>query len=142
MIAVDTNILIYAHRAESPMHVPTKAALDRLAAGGLPWGTVWQCVHEFAAIVTHPRIYRPPSTLDQCLEEIRNWRACPTFRCIAEGGAYWANLEKLLVEGRVKRPLVHDARIAAVCVEEGVREFWTVDRDFSRFPTLHVVNPL
>jgi predicted nucleic acid-binding protein len=92
--------------------------------------------------VTHPRIFRLPSTLDQCLEEIRNWRARPTFRCIAEGGAYWPNPEKMLVEGRVQGPLVHNARIAAVCVEHGVREFWTIDRDFSRFPPLPVVNPL
>lgn len=142
MIVVDTNILIYAHRAESPLHAPAKAALDRLAASGQPWGTVWQCVHEFAAIVTHPKIYRPPSSMAQCLEEIGNWRACPTFRCIAEGAVYWPHLERMLVEGRVHGALVHDARIAAVCLEYGVREFWTVDRDFSRFPALPVVNPL
>jgi predicted nucleic acid-binding protein len=45
-------------------------------------------------------------------------------------------------EGRVQGPLVHDARIAAVCLAHGVEEFWSVDRDFSRFPQLPVVNPL
>jgi predicted nucleic acid-binding protein len=103
---------------------------------------VWQCVHEFIAIATHPKIFRPPSTLEQCLSEIGNWRACPTFRCIAEGGAHWPTLERVLREGRVQGPLVHDARIAAVCLAHGVEEFWSVDRDFSRFPQLPVVNPL
>ena len=142
MIAIDTNILIYAHRRESAFHAAAVRALDDLAASGHPWGTVWQCVHEFAAIVTHPKIFRPASTLEQCLAEIGNWRACPTFRCIAEGPAHWPTLERLLREGHVQGPLVHDARIAAVCLAHGVEELWSVDRDFSRFPRLRVVNPL
>jgi len=142
MIAIDTNILIYAHRGESPFHKRAISCLDSLAASGRPWGTVWQCVHEVAAIVTHSRIFRPASTLEECLSEIENWRACPTFRCIAEGPAHWSIFSRLLREGRIHGPLVHDARIAAVCLAHGVEEFWSVDRDFSRFPQLPVTNPL
>lgn len=142
MIAVDTNILIYAHRGESPFHREAVAAMDRLAASGRPWAVVWQCIHEFAAIVTHPRIYRPPSTIEQCLGEIENWRRCPTFRPIAEGTAHWSVLERLLREGRIEGGLVHDARIAAVCLQHGVKELWSVDRGFSRFRDLKVRNPL
>ena len=142
MVAVDTNLLIYAHRAESPFHALAVAALDRLVASGRPWGTVWQCAHEFAAIVTHPKTYKPASTVEQCLAETRNWRQCPTFRFIAEGPGHWEALERLLRAGRVQGPLVHDAGIAAVCLANGVEEFWSVDRDFSRFPELKVRNPL
>ena len=142
MIAVDTNILIYAHRRQSAFDERAVRALDGLAASGHPWGTVWQCIHEFASIVTHPKVFRPASTLDQCLSEIGNWRACPTFRCISEGPAHWRTLERLLREGHVHGPLVHHARIAAVCLAHGVEELWSVDRDFSRFPRLRVVNPL
>jgi hypothetical protein len=142
MIVIDTNILVYAHRGESPFHSQAVDAMDRLAASGRPWGTVWQCVHEFAAIVTHPKIYKPPSTVEQCLAEISNWRACPTFRCIAEGPVHWETLQRVLRDGRVQGPMVHDARIAAVCIAHGVEELWSVDRDFSRFPKLKVVNPL
>lgn len=142
MIAVDTNILIYAHRADSQFHHAAVAAMDRVANSGQPWCVVWQCVHEFVSIVTHAKIYRPPSTLDQCLAEIENWRRCPTFRCIAEGTTHWPALERLLREGRVQGPLVHDARIAAVCLQHGVECLWSIDRDFSRFPALVVKNPL
>ena len=142
MIAVDTTILVYAHRRESPLHAGALQAMDRLAASGRPWGTVWQCVHEFVAVVTHPKIYKPASTLDQCLQEVENWRACPTFRFIAEGPTHWDTLKRQLRQGQVQGPLVHDARIAAVCVARGVSELWSVDRDFSRFPELNVVNPL
>ena len=142
MIAVDTNVLIYAHRADSPFHQAAVAAMDRLANSGQPWCVVWQCVHEFVAVATNPKIYRPPSTLEQCISEIENWLRCPTFRCIAEGPTHWANLERLLREGRVQGPLVHDARIAAVCLQHGIESLWSVDRDFSRFPALVVKNPL
>lgn len=142
MIAVDTNILVYAHRGESSFHRAAVEAMDRLVESGRPWAVVWQCVHEFAAIVTHPRIYRPPTTIEQCLEEIENWRRCPTFHAIAEGAVHWTVLERLLRDGRIEGARVHDARIAAVCLQHGVEELWTVDRDFSRFPDLQVRNPL
>lgn len=142
MIAVDTNILVYAHRRESPLHLQAVAALDQLAGSGRPWGTVWQCIHEFIGIVTHPKIFKPASTLDECIGEIENWRACPTFRCIAEGAVHWDTLQRGLRQGWVQGPMVHDARIAAVCLAHGVEALWSVDRDFSRFPELRVVNPL
>lgn len=142
MIAVDTNILIYAHRGDSPFHLAAVEAMDKLAASGKPWCVVWQCAHEFISIVTNPKIYRPASTLDQCLSEIENWRACSTFCWIAEGSAHWKVLKSLVREGRVTGGLVHDARIAAVCIQHGVETLWSVDRDFSRFPALVVTNPL
>lgn len=142
MIAVDTNILIYAHRGDSPFHGAAVEAMDALASSGKPWCVVWQCAHEFISIVTNPKIYRPASSIDECLSEIENWRTCPTFRWIAEGSTHWKTLEKLVREGRVTGGLVHDARIAAVCIQNGVETLWSVDRDFSRFPALRVANPL
>ncbi|HEY2314648.1 MAG TPA: hypothetical protein VGH96_13615, partial [Streptosporangiaceae bacterium] len=56
--------------------------------------------------------------------------------------AYWSALSSLLSSGNVSGPLVHDARIAALCLSHGIRELWSADRDFSRFPRLKVTNPL
>ena len=64
MIAVDSNILVYAHRADSEWHAPAAAAMKSLAEGRGPWAIPWPCVHEFLAIVTNPRVYDPPSTID------------------------------------------------------------------------------
>lgn len=116
--------------------------MDSLAASGRPWGVVWQCAHEFLAVVTHPRIYKPPSPLDTALAELRNWSQCPSFRWIAEGPGHHDVLESLVLEGRVFGGQIHDARIAAVCIANGVEALWTVDRDFSRYPKLRAVNPL
>ena len=53
-----------------------------------------------------------------------------------------AAADHALQNGRVKGPIVHDARVAALCIAHGVTEFWTADRDFSRFPGLVARNPL
>ncbi len=142
MIAIDTNLLVYSHRADSAFHEAAVSVLDELAASGRVWGVVWQCVHEFLAIATHPKIYSPASSMDKAMEEVENWRMCPTFRLIAEGPAHWKSLAPILKSSRVVGPKVHDARIAAVCLQHGVSELWSVDRDFSRFAQLKVVNPL
>lgn len=116
--------------------------LVELAESGREWGVVWQCVHEFISVVTNPRALRPPSSLEDCLQEISNWRECPTFRFIAEGPLHWDYLERVVRDGRIRGPQIHDARIAAVCLQHAVDELWSVDRDFSRFPQLKVRNPL
>ena len=142
MIAVDTNILIYAHREDSPFHKPAAARIAELAEGAATWAIPWPCLHEFLAIVTHPRIYAPPSTLEQALDQAEAWLASPSMTLLAESPTHWAILKELLTTGRIVGPRVHDGRVAALCRQHGVRELWTADRDFSRFPGLAVVNPL
>lgn len=141
MIAVDSNILIYAHRRDSPWHQQAYEALRGLAEGRASWAIPWPCVHEFLAIATHT-IYSPPSTLDQALDQVEAWLASPSLQLLAESGGYWEGLAQLLRAGRVTGPRVHDARVAALCLQHGVHELWTADRDFSRFPDLRTRNPL
>lgn len=142
MIAVDSNLLVYSHRRDSPWHAAAKRRLAQLAEGAASWAIPWACVHEFIAIVTHPKIYRPPSTLAQAIEQVDCWLESPSLVLIGERDAYWERLRGLLRSAKVAGPKVHDARIAAVCLLHGVRELWTVDRDFSRFSELGVRNPL
>jgi len=100
------------------------------------------CIHEFLAIVTHPRIYSPPTPLAAAINQIEAWFESPSLVLLTETEGYWSELRSALEQGRISGPQVHDARIAAICRDHGVRELWTSDRDFSRFPTLTVVNPL
>ncbi|HLI37209.1 MAG TPA: TA system VapC family ribonuclease toxin [Streptosporangiaceae bacterium] len=142
MIAVDTNILVYAHRRDSPFHGPAAQRVRELAEGKDAWTIPWPCVHEFFSIVTHPRIYSPPSTTGQACAQIAAWLDSPSIVLIGEGSTHWATLRKLLTDGKVAGPLVHDAGIAALCLAHGASELWTLNRDFSRFPDLRVRNPL
>lgn len=141
MIAVDTNILVCAHRADSPWHVSARSRLKELAESGQRWGIPWPCLHEFLAIVTHPRIYNPPTPIATALSALAAWRASPSLACLAEGPRHFDLLARLVTAGRIQGGQIHDARVAAICIESSVRQFWTVDRDFSRFPALRTVNP-
>ena len=142
MIAVDTNILVYAHREDSPFHAAAIERLTELAEGPATWAIPWPCLHEFLSIVTHPRIYVPPSPLTRALEQVDAWLGSPMLALLAESATHWPTLRALLVAGRVTGPRVHDGRVAALCRQHGVRELWSADRDFSRFAGLAVVNPL
>lgn len=142
MIAVDTNVLVYAHRADSPFHARAREALSTLAESGQPWAIAWPCVHEFLAIATHPRIYRPPSSIEQALDQIDAWMEAPTLTMIGELDDYVSTLRAVLTESRVVGPRIHDARIASICIQNGVRRLWSADRDLSRFGGVSVVNPL
>lgn len=142
MIAVDTNLLVYAHREDSPWHAVALRTLTELAEGPMPWAIPWPCVHEFLAIVTHPRIYRPPTPMVIAIGAVRAWMESPTLRLLGEGPDHLDQLEKLVLVAKVEGPMVHDARIAALCLSHGVRQFWSADRDFSRFPALKLKNPL
>jgi uncharacterized protein len=142
VIAVDTNILVYAHREDSPFHEAAFQRVAELAEGPAVWAIPWPCVHEFLAIVTHPRIYAPPTPLVRAIDQVDAWLESPTLTLLAESAAHWMTLRALLADGRVIGAQVHDARVAALCRQHGVRELWSADRDFSRFAGLAVVNPL
>lgn len=142
MIALDTNILVYAHREDSDWHEAACGRLAQLAEGRSPWALPWPCIHEFLAIVTHPRIYAPPTPLAAALDQVDAWLESPTVVLLSESPEYWPELRSALRTGRIVGPQVHDARIAALCAQHGVQELWTADRDFGRFPGVSVVNPL
>jgi toxin-antitoxin system PIN domain toxin len=142
LIAIDTNLLVYAHRRDSRWHVPAVQTLESLATGRNAWAIPWPCVHEFYAIATHPRLYAPPSTSAQAIAQLRAWRESPSLTLLAEDEAYWSVLESLLERTRLTGPAIHDARIAALCLRHGAHELLTADRDFSRFPELNTRNPL
>lgn len=142
MIAVDTNILVYAHREDSIFHAAAAAAVEQLAQSRAPWGIPWPSVHEFFAIVTHPRIYSPPTPIAGALDQIEAWIESPSLVLMAESELHWSVLRPLIAGGRIAGPAVHDARIAALCSQHGVSELWSADRDFTRFPSLRVANPL
>jgi toxin-antitoxin system PIN domain toxin len=142
LIALDSNLLIYAHRRESEAYPAARAHIQDLATGRVPWAIPYPCIHEFIRNVTDPRIYVDPTPLDIALEQVMTWQSAPSVRLLGEGSAHLELLGQVAREGRVRGAAIHDARIAAICLEHGVSELWTADRDFGRFPSLKTRNPL
>jgi toxin-antitoxin system PIN domain toxin len=142
VIALDTNLLVYAHRRDSQWHAAAADIVRTLAEGVTPWAIPWPCLHEFLAIVTHPRIYAPPTPLTAAIAQVEAWLASPTLVTIGEDTGYWPDLAATLRAARSTGGQVHDARVAAICLHHRVSALWSADRDFSRFPALQVRNPL
>lgn len=141
MIAIDTNILVYAHREDSPFHQVAFDRIESLANSKAAWAIAWPCLHEFFSIVTHPRIFDPPSSIEIAVDQIEAWLECPGLHLIGETRNHWPILRTLLIAAKIAGPRVHDARIAAICEQHGIAELWTADRDFSAFPNLRTRNP-
>ena len=142
MIAVDTQILIYAHRAESSWHETASKRLAELAESSSLWAIPMHCLVEFYAKVTQAAVYRPATPPLKAIEQVNIWLEAPRVRVLDENAQTWLVLRDLLHAARVTGPRAYDARIAAVCLQHGVTELWTADRDFLVYPALRVRNPL
>ena len=141
MIALDTNILVYARRQETPHHRKARQLLRELAEGEAPWAIAWPCVYEYLRIVTHPKVFAPPTKLADAVSDLGSLFESPSLGLLGEGPAHPSYLRQTVLSGETTGNLVHDGHIAALLVEHGVREIWTADRDFARFPGLRVHNP-
>lgn len=142
MIALDTNLLVYAHRTEMRSHALAIEAIRGLAEGLSSWAVPWPCAHEFISVVTNPKPFKKPTSPRDAVAFLRSLTESEHFHWLAEGSGYLEKLGSLLIGGNVMGGRIHDARIAALCLHHGVRELWTADRDFSMFPQLKTRNPL
>lgn len=143
MIAVDTNILVYAHRRESRYHEPAAQLVRTLAEGDDSWAIPWPCCFEFLSVVTNPRIWKDTvSTPEQAWRQLAGWMDSPSLRLIGETRDFPETLERFVRGPRVRGGVVHDARIAAICVAHGAEALLTRDRDFAQFPELRTRDPL
>ncbi len=141
MIALDTNILVYARREETPHHREAAALLRELAEGATAWALLWPCIYEFVRVVTHPRVFAPPSPLEAVLTNLDGLFASPSVHIFGEGSRHPDHFRRMLSDGDGRGNLAHDAHIAALIVEHGINELLTLDRDFARFPAVRARNP-
>lgn len=137
MIAIDTNVLIYANRAELPLHEIARARLTKLAQGSTPWALPVVAAWGFIRIVTQP-IFDPPTPTNQAIEFVGRLMGCPTVRVLAPGPRHWQLLAEVLRDAQVRGGLVTDAVIVALCREHGADTVLSNDRDFTRFPWVKV----
>jgi toxin-antitoxin system PIN domain toxin len=133
--------MLHARREELQHHAEARRLLRRLAEGAEPWAIAWPCVYEFLRVVTHPRVFDPPTDPDLAIEDLESLFSSPSLLLLGEGPAHRRHMLRALQESGSSGNLVHDAHIAALAIEHGVREIWTLDRDFSRFPSLRARNP-
>jgi toxin-antitoxin system PIN domain toxin len=133
VIAVDTNVLVYAHVEQFPKHAAARTRLESLAEGRRKWGIPSVCVQEFLRIVTHPRVLRSPYPLSEAITALNSVLASPSAEILLPGEQHWLYLIEASEEAGARGNLIFDAAIVAICRENGATEIVTEDRDFDRF---------
>lgn len=143
MIAVDTNLLVYCHRAEAPKHQQAIQLLADLCGGEASWAIPWPCLSEYLAVVTNRAIWKDQaSSAAQAFAQMAAWLGSPSHRLIAEIDETFDVFAQLAVGQDLRGGAIHDARIAAICISHDIDVLLTADRDFSRFAALRTSNPL
>ncbi len=143
MIAVDTNILVYAHRQESAAHRAAACIMRELAEESRVWAIPWPCCYEFLSIVTNRRIWKDMATSpEHAWRQLRAWTDSPSNRLLGETDDFLEVFGELCRRPNVRGPVVHDARVAAICLIHGADVLLTCDRDFRVFPELPTRDPL
>lgn len=140
MIALDTNLLVYAHRTESREHLASQRAIEKAAASSRGWGIPAPCLAEFWRVVTHPRAVRPstPQEANRFLLGLTDAGA----QFLAPGRGFSERLLELAVTLHLRCQMLFDCQIALTCRDAGAEEIWTNDSAFLHIPGLRVRNPL
>lgn len=142
MIAIDTNILVYAHRPELQFHAVARKVMTEVAEANSPWSVPIHCLVEFTSVVTNQKLWRAPSSPADVEAQVAAWLSSPSAAVLGEDRDFWPVFAECLKQSKTGGGAVHDTRIAACCRYHGVGELWSADRDFGRYPWLRVRNPL
>jgi len=143
MFLVDTNLLVYAADESSPLYQQARDLLGAWRSGRAAWRATWSVFYEFLRVTTHPRIFNRPMPIASAWSFLRQVSASPSFAMLGETDRHLEIVTDLIRQyGHVRGNHVHDFHIAAVMLENGVREIRTADADFHRFDFLTVTNPL
>lgn len=140
MEAVDVNVLLYAHREDAVDHDRYREWLQAWLGQPGPVGIADRVLVSAVRILTHPRVFDPPDTLDQAFAFARRLADLPNRAALRPGPRHLALVERLARDASARGALLGDAELAALAVEHGCT--WvTTDRDFRRFPRLRSRHP-
>ncbi|MCZ8131690.1 MAG: PIN domain-containing protein [Steroidobacteraceae bacterium] len=140
MKLLDVNVLMYAHDTSSVHHARCRDWLVRTLKGDEHVGLPWQTLLGFVRIVTNPRAVRRPLAGPEACAIVDRWLARPQAVVVEPGERYWSILRDLVARAQVQGPLVSDAALAALALEQGAT-LCTTDRDFRRFDGLRLLDP-
>ncbi len=141
MILVDVNVLVYAHREDTPDHAAYREWVREAVGSEASYGMSDLVLNGFLRVVTHPRVFRMPSPMKVALTFARALRGRPNCVLVTPGARHWEIFTTLCETTGVKGNLVADAYLAALAIESG-SDWITTDRDYSRFPGLRWRHPL
>ena len=133
MIAVDSNILVYAHNQSSRHHEKAKIQIYSLASSSIRSGIPIPCVGEFLRVITHRKVFTDPYTADKATPTLNRLFQSSSLKLLYPTSDYLSLITVAIKEVNATGNLIHDAQIAAVCRGNGVTTLLTEDGDFDLF---------
>lgn len=141
VILPDVNVLVYAHRRDMPHHAAYRRWLESQVNSDAAYGLSDLVLSGFMRVVTHPKVFGSPTSLDEAMIFVEQLRSPPNRIAITPGERHWQIFVRLCKTAGVKGNLIPDAYFAALAIEHGC-EWITADRDYARFPDLIWRHPL
>jgi len=141
VIVFDANLLLYAYNSSAPNHAQARKSVQAIFSGSEPVGLPWQTIYAFLRIITNRQLRGERLSMEEAVAIVEEWIALPGVHLLGPGERHWTFLKQTLLEGQASGPLVTDAELAALTMENG-GVLYTTDRDFARFPGLKWANPL
>jgi toxin-antitoxin system PIN domain toxin len=141
VILLDVNVLVYACREDAPLHAEYFAWLTERTQSHEAFALSELVLSGALRVLTHPRVFNPPTPLTKALEFVEALRRQPNCVIIAPGPRHWQIFRELCERSNAKGNLVPDAYHAALALEHGC-EWITTDRDYARFPGLRWRHPI
>lgn len=143
MVVVDTNVLVYAADADSPLHGPCRTWLESRRQRAEAWYCTWAVVYEFLRVSTHPRVLRTPWKATDAWRFIVALLESPGLGMLVPSSRHADVASDVLKElPHLAGNILHDAHTAILMREHGIRQICTRDTDFHRFPFVQVLDPL
>jgi len=142
-LALDTNILIYAHFEQYPEHASSREFLKTLLTKPDTFYLGWQVYYEYLRLATHPRLHKIPLTSKRAAEDMKTYLNDPRCRILTETESHQKTIEEILKKlpsGRGN--FLHDCHYAALLKEHAIDTIVTADTDFKKFDFLKVINPI
>ena len=141
MKLLDANILLYAYDTSSSHHEICRAWLESAFNTDETIALPWQTVLAFVRITTNPRAVKTPLSSANACAIVGTWLERPNVVVVNAADRFWTILRQQILEAQVSGPLVTDAALAALAIEQGAT-LWSTDRDFRRFQGLKLLDPL
>ena len=141
MILVDANLLVYARVKSLKEHERARSWLDEQLVGSTPVGLSWPSLLAFLRLVTNPRIFERPESIEGAWGQVERWLDCDPAWIPGPTDRHRHIVGPLLRQYATRPNLVPDAHLAALALEHGL-VLCSTDGDFARFPELRCMNPL
>ncbi len=140
MIALDTNLLIYAHRAGTAEHRSARRAIEKAIGSRGGCGIALPSIAEFFSIVTHPAAGQPskPAAARGFLAALEDAGVV----LLGPGPSFAIRLLQIAADLSVIGPRIFDLQIALCALDGGAGRVWTNDRRFVKLPGLAIEHPL